>query len=153
LAERGQHPEWPRPTNSWDDVAGFLLNVGSNATWAGITWMVLRVRAAGRPEMSREDAILVGQQTLLAEFVRLGLEPPNLDAMTRRVDQLKNGNWELLFFGGQHVPVRIEVSATGSAEGRSEVTILTPLCGIGGQQGEVDADGHTGRHRLEPPPA
>jgi hypothetical protein len=128
LVERQQHPEWPRFSNSWAD---FLLGVGSNAVWDGLKWMVLRVRA-GHPEMSREDAILVGKQALAAEFVRLGLEPPNVDAMTCRADQLMNGNWSLLFYS-QHIVVRLDVSAADSAEGRGEVTILTCIHGIGGQ--------------------
>lgn len=132
LAERDQHPEWPRPTDNWGDIVGFVLGVGSNAVWDGLKWLVLQLRAAGNPEMSEEDAILVGEQALVAEFVRLDLEPPNLESMTCRADQLKNGNWDLLFYG-RHVAARIEVVAVESVEGHTEVTILTRIHGTGGQ--------------------
>jgi len=132
LAEREQHPEWPRIHNSLGGVGEFLLGVGGNATWDGLKWLARRARAAASSELSREDATLIGGHALVNEFVRLGLEPPNLQTLIYKADQLKNGDWSLLFYG-QHVAVRVEVSGAESGDKQNDVTILTCIHGIGGQ--------------------
>lgn len=132
LTERDKHPEWPRIYNSWGEVVGFLLGVGSNATWDGLKTLAQRARAAASSELSREDALLIGGHALLREFIRLGLEPPNIQTLICRADQLKSGGWSLLFYG-QHIVVRVEVSVDEEVDRRSNVTILTCVHGIGGQ--------------------
>lgn len=132
LAERNKHPEWPQIYNSWGEVIGFMLGVGGNATWDGLKTLARRARAAASSELSREDALLIGGHALLREFVQLGLEPPNIQTLTCRADQLKSGGWNLLFYG-QHMVVRVSVSVDEDVDSRSDVTILTCVHGIEGQ--------------------
>ncbi len=68
----------------------------------------------------------------MSEFVRLGLELPNLQDMEYRADQLKNGDWSLLFYD-QHVVVRVDLSDIESVGSHSDVTILRCTHGLGGQ--------------------
>lgn len=146
LAEQRKHPEWPQAyayNLTWDTILTWLAGGGSfmalksvegiisNTADRSVRTLLQRLRPGARAELTRDDAILVAEHTLVGEFTRLDVDPPNVDSLARKVSQVKDGSWEVLFYGTQFA-AQVTVPAD---EGHPPHVLLLPCHhGIGGQQ-------------------